>query len=96
VIPYEWNKFVNYVVTTLALRSRPKHGLARLGQEGSPGITPHAPKSVGKCEGMSPHTSKGRFHFGSWSPDGLMNFHRTITRAKTQWIEKFLISLESS
>jgi len=28
-------------------------------QEGSLGITPHAPRSVEKCEGMNLHTSKG-------------------------------------
>jgi hypothetical protein len=28
------------------------------GQEGSPGATFHAPRSVGKCEGMNPHTLK--------------------------------------
>jgi hypothetical protein len=35
-------------------------------------------------------------HFGSWSPDGLPNFHKTISRVKTHWIEPFLTSLESS
>jgi len=29
------------------------------GQNGSPGVTPHAPGSVRKCEGMNPHTPKG-------------------------------------
>jgi len=29
------------------------------GQEGSLGVTSHALKSVGKCEGMNPHTLKG-------------------------------------
>jgi hypothetical protein len=28
-------------------------------QEGSPGVTTHAPESVEKCEGMNPHTPKG-------------------------------------
>ncbi len=27
-------------------------------QEGSLGVTSHAPGSVGKCEGMNPHTLK--------------------------------------
>ncbi len=27
-------------------------------QERSPGVTSHAPKSVGECEGMDPHTPK--------------------------------------
>jgi hypothetical protein len=31
------------------------------GQEGSPGVTSHAPESVGKCEWMNPHTPK-------WAP----------------------------
>jgi len=30
-----------------------------VGQEGSMGVTPHAPRSVRKCEGMNPHTPKG-------------------------------------
>jgi len=29
------------------------------GQEGSPGIIPHAPKSARECEGIGPHTPKG-------------------------------------
>ncbi len=33
-------------------------------QEGSPGVTPHAPGSVGKCEGMNPHTPKGASTLG--------------------------------
>jgi len=32
-----------------------------VGQEGNPGITSHAPKSVGEYEGMNPHTFK-------WAP----------------------------
>jgi hypothetical protein len=36
------------------------------------------------------------FHFGSWSPDGLLNFQRTIVGVKTHWIQKFVITLESS
>ncbi len=34
------------------------------GQEGSPRVTPHAPESVGKCERMNLHTSKGASTFG--------------------------------
>jgi len=30
-----------------------------VGQERSPGVISHAPKSVGECEGMNPHTPKG-------------------------------------
>jgi hypothetical protein len=28
------------------------------GQDESPGVTSHVPKSVGECEGMNPHTPK--------------------------------------
>jgi hypothetical protein len=30
----------------------------RAGQEGSPGVTSHAPGSGGECEGMNTHTPK--------------------------------------
>jgi len=53
------------------------------------------PGSEGKCEGMNPHTPKGASTLGVWSPDGLSNIQKTISRVKTQWIEEFLISLES-
>jgi hypothetical protein len=65
-------------------------------QEGSLGVMPHIHGSVGKCEGMNPHTFKWNFHFGNWSPSGLSNFQRAISRVKTQWLEEFFISLESS
>jgi len=38
------------------------------GQEGSMGVTPHVPGSVGKCEGMNPHTSKGASTLGVGVP----------------------------
>jgi hypothetical protein len=41
-----------------------------------------------------PH-SQVSSHFGSWSPDGVPNLQREISRAKNHWIEKFFISLES-
>ncbi len=33
-------------------------------------------------------------HFGTWSPDGFLNFQKVIVGVKTHWIEKFLIPLE--
>ncbi len=65
-------------------------------QEGSPGVTLHAPRNVRKCEGMNPHTPKGASTLGVLSPSGLPNFQRAIVGVKTKWIEDFLISLESS
>jgi hypothetical protein len=43
------------------------------GQEGSLGVTPHAPGNVGKCEGMNPYTSKGASTLGVGIP---MDFHQ--------------------
>jgi len=43
------------------------------GQEGSLGVTPHAPGNVGKCEGMNTYTSKGASTLGVGIP---MDFHQ--------------------
>jgi hypothetical protein len=74
-------------VTTLALGSRPKQGLARLRAKRKPG-------SEGKCEGMNPHTLEGASILGIWNPGGLPNFQRAIIGVETQWIEEFFISLK--
>jgi predicted RNA-binding protein with PUA domain len=68
------------------------------GQKWSPGVTLHAPGRLrvwesGKIEFPHPQVNS---HFGSWSPDGLLNLQRVIARAKTHQIEEFLISLEGS
>jgi len=48
------------------------------GQKGNMGVTLHAPKSVGKCEGMNLHTPKGASTLGvgfsvdsRWIPESL-------------------------
>jgi hypothetical protein len=51
--------------------------------------------SEGKCEGMNLHIPKGISTLGVWSFDELLNLQRVIAKVKTQWIEKFLISLKS-
>jgi hypothetical protein len=56
------------------------------------GVMPHAPKSARECEGIDPHTPKGT---PKGSPGGLLNVQKAIAEVKTQWIEKFFISLES-
>jgi hypothetical protein len=91
------NNYGNLSVATLALGSRPRQGLAKsVGQEGSPGVTFHAPGSAKECEGMNPHTPKGTpTSFGSWSPNGLSNLHRAIAQVKTHSIEAFSITLKS-
>jgi len=50
---------------------------------------------VRRCEGMKLHTPR-EFHFGSWSPGGLLNLQRAIAGVKTQWLKEFFISLEIS
>jgi len=48
----------------------------------------------GKCEGMNPHTPKGASILGVYSPSGLPNFSRAISRVKTKWIEDFFNIIE--
>jgi hypothetical protein len=45
------------LVATLTLDLQPRT-CKGAGQEGSLGVTFHAPKNVGKCEGMNSHTPK--------------------------------------
>jgi hypothetical protein len=68
----------------LATKARACKGV---GQEWSSIVTFHALGNVRECEGMSSH-------FGSWTLDGLSNLQNMITRVKTHWIVRFLISLE--
>jgi len=65
-----------------------------VGQEGSQ-ESHNTPGSVRRCEGMNPHTPR-EFHFWSWNPGGFLNFQKAIARVKTQWLEEFFISMESS
>jgi hypothetical protein len=58
----------NYIKNVFRLCRNPSLGLVTkvrackgAGQEGSPGVTSHVPRSVGECEGMNPHTPK-------WAP----------------------------
>jgi hypothetical protein len=44
------------------------------GQEGSPGVTFHAPDNVRECVKNEPSHSQVNSHVGNWSPDGLSNF----------------------
>jgi len=39
-------------------------GLQRCGPRGSPRVTSHTPGSVGKCEGVNPHTPKATLTLG--------------------------------
>jgi len=65
------------------------------GPRRKPRVAQHTLESVRRCEGMNPHTPR-EFHFGSWSPGGLLSLQRAIAGVKTQWLEELFISLESS
>jgi hypothetical protein len=44
---------------------------------------------------MNLHTPKRVSTLGVWSFDGNPNLQKAIVKVKTQWIEEFIISLES-
>jgi len=67
------------------LGSRPKQGLTRLWAK-------RKLENEGKCEGMN---SKRSFHFGSLESWCTLEFQKAIAKDKTQWIEKFFISLKN-
>jgi hypothetical protein len=52
------------------------------GQEGSPGVTFHAPRSVKECEGMNPHTFKGTPTLGVGLPMDSQIFRERLQRSK--------------
>jgi hypothetical protein len=46
-------------------------------------------------QGNEPPHSQMSSHFGSWSFNGIRNFQKAISRVKSHWIERFLISLKA-
>jgi len=60
-----------------------------VGQEGSPGVTSHAPRSVGECGGMNPHTPKWTPILGAGVPMDFQIFRERLQGSK-------LIELKSS
>jgi hypothetical protein len=57
-------------------------GLQRCGPRGSPGATWHTPESVGKCEGVNPHTPKATPALGDGVPVDSRNFRERIEQSK--------------
>jgi hypothetical protein len=83
--------FVIGAVTTLALGSRPRQrGLQGCGPRGSPRITPHAPESVGKCEGMNPHTPKATPTLGNGVSMDSQIFRGRLQRSKLNGLRSSL------
>ncbi len=60
------------------------------GQEGSSGITPYAPESVGKCEGMNPHTPKGASILGVGVSVDFRIFIKRLQGSKLNGLKSFL------
>jgi len=48
--------------------------LQTCGPRGNPGVTSHTPGSVGKCEGVNPHTPKATPTLGDGVPVDSQNF----------------------
>jgi hypothetical protein len=61
-------------------------------QNWSSRVTFHAPEGLRVWDSVRiepPHFQMNS-HFGSWSPNGVSNLHRTIAGVKNHWIEEFL------
>jgi len=57
-------------------------GLQGCGPRGSPGVTSHTPGSVGKCEGVNPHTPKATPILGDGVSGDSRNFRERIEGSK--------------
>jgi hypothetical protein len=74
---------IGTLVVTLILGSRLKQkGLQGCGPKESPGVTSHAPGSVGKCEGVNPHTPKATPTLGDGVPVDSRNFRERFQGSK--------------
>jgi hypothetical protein len=70
-------------VATLTLGSWPRQRFARV----------RAKRSVRECENEDSH-SQVSSHFGNWSPGGLPNLQKAITKVKTPRIKDFFYIIE--
>jgi hypothetical protein len=52
----------------------------------SPGVTSHTPKSVGKCEGVNPHTPKATPTLGDGVPVDSRNFRERFEGSKLNFL----------
>jgi len=59
-------------------------------QKGSLGVMSHAPGSVGKCEGMNPHTSKGASTLGIGVPVDSQIFREQLQGSKPNGLRSSL------
>jgi hypothetical protein len=82
------------LVTTLALGSRLRQGLAKVRAKSEPKSHISCSREYKRVRGNDPPHSQMNSHFGSWSPDGFLNLQRAISKVKTHWIETLPISLK--
>jgi hypothetical protein len=61
-----------------------------VGQEGSPGVMPHAPGSARKCEGIDPHTPKGTPTLGVRIPTDSRMFKKQLQGSKPNGLKIYL------
>jgi hypothetical protein len=83
-------------VTTLALGSRPRQGVARWRAKRETREHVTCPRECKECEGMNPHTPMWTPMLGVGVLKGLPNLQSAIVGVKTPRFEKFFISLKRS
>jgi len=85
-----WRTTLQFVIRILVILCRnPSFGLATkakglqgCGPRESPGVTSHTPGSVGKCEGVNPHTFKATRTLGDGVPVDSQNFRERFEGSK--------------
>jgi len=65
-------------------------GLQGCGPRESPGVTSHIPGSVGKCEGVNPHTPKATPTLGDGVPVDSWNFREWFQGSKLNFLWRSL------
>jgi len=61
-----------------------------VGQEGSPRVMPHAPRSARECEGIDPHTPKGTPTLGVGIPMDFQMFRKQLQGSKPNGLKSYL------
>jgi hypothetical protein len=80
------------IVTTLALGSRPRQGVARLQAKKETQESNHMLLGMPKSEGMNPHTPKWTPMLGVGVSNGFPNFQNAIAGVKTHHLIELFVS----
>jgi hypothetical protein len=81
------------------LGSRPRQGFVKVRAKSEARESHFMLLGVWECERVwrnEPPHSQVSSHFGSWTPNRLLNLERAIARGQPHLIEEFFITLESS